>query len=112
MGFGGPIARPGSRPQARVRHPAAAGGRLPGHQWTSRGRISGFAVADLRELGAYDWRFSSRNVWKVSDASWTTASVLVMSDRRYAMLLARYRRYKVLYPDKKPIYYDTRPLWM
>ena len=35
-----------------------------------------------------------------------------MSDRRYATLLARYRRYKVLYPDKKPIYYDTRPLWM
>jgi hypothetical protein len=29
------------------------------------GRITGFAVADLRDLGEYDWRLSERNVWKV-----------------------------------------------
>ena len=28
------------------------------------GRITGFAVADFRELGIYDWRLSNRNVWK------------------------------------------------
>ena len=29
------------------------------------GRVTGYAVADLRELGDYDWRLSARNVWKV-----------------------------------------------
>ena len=29
------------------------------------GRLVGFALADLRELGDYDWRFAERNVWKV-----------------------------------------------
>src|SRR5437870_9643492 len=29
------------------------------------GRITGYGVASLYELGAYDWRFSMRNVWKV-----------------------------------------------
>jgi hypothetical protein len=28
------------------------------------GRVTGYAVVDLRELGEYDWRLSSRNVWK------------------------------------------------
>jgi hypothetical protein len=28
------------------------------------GRITGYAVVDLRELGTYDWRLSERNVWK------------------------------------------------
>jgi hypothetical protein len=28
------------------------------------GRITGYAVVDLRELGGYDWRLSERNVWK------------------------------------------------
>lgn len=28
------------------------------------GLITGYAVADLRELGTYDWRLSERNVWK------------------------------------------------
>jgi len=29
------------------------------------GRITGYAVVDLRLLGRYDWRLSERNVWKV-----------------------------------------------
>lgn len=28
-------------------------------------RLTGYAVADLRELGRYDWRLSECNVWKV-----------------------------------------------
>ena len=28
------------------------------------GRIVGYAVVDLRTLGRYDWRFSTRNIWK------------------------------------------------
>lgn len=29
------------------------------------GGVTGYAVADLRTLGDYDWRLSTRNVWKV-----------------------------------------------
>ncbi len=29
------------------------------------GRVTGYALVDLRQLGDYDWRLSDRNVWKV-----------------------------------------------
>src|SRR5829696_8405354 len=29
------------------------------------GRITGYGLASMYELGGYDWRFSPRNVWKV-----------------------------------------------
>ncbi len=29
------------------------------------GRVTGYAVVDLRVMGGYDWRLSDRNVWKV-----------------------------------------------
>lgn len=77
------------------------------------GRITGFAIADLRDLGGYDWRLSSRNVWRVE--RWLIDYPhrrLTMSDRRYARLLARYQRYKRRFPDRKPVYYDNRHTWM
>jgi hypothetical protein len=77
------------------------------------GRITGFAVADLRELGTYDWRLSSRNVWKVE--RWLVDyphHPLRMSDARYRRLHERYRRYKARYPDRKPVYYDDRDTWL
>jgi hypothetical protein len=77
------------------------------------GRVTGYAVADLRELGSYDWRLSERNVWKVE--RWLIDyphHPLRMSDRRYRAFHGRYRRYKARYPDRKPVYYDNRQLWM
>ncbi len=77
------------------------------------GRLKGFAVADLRDLGGYDWRLSERNVWKVEQ--WLVDyphRPLGISDRRYAELHARYRRYKARYPGRKPVYYDNRSTWM
>jgi len=77
------------------------------------GRITGYAVADLRDLGDYDWRLSERNVWKVE--RWLIDyphKRLVMSDRRYHELHARYRRYRERYPDRKPVYYEGRENWM
>jgi hypothetical protein len=70
-------------------------------------------VADLRDLGDYDWRLSPRNVWKVE--RWLLEYPhhrLTMSDRRYHALHERYKRYKTRYPDRKPVYYDSRPTWM
>ena len=77
------------------------------------GRVTGFALADLRALGDYDWRLSARNVWKVE--RWLLEyphRPLVMSDRRYHALHERYQRYQARYPDRKPTYYDNRDVWM
>jgi len=77
------------------------------------GRVTGFAVADLRELGGCDWRLSERNVWKVE--RWLIDYPhrrIGISDRRYRELHERYQRYKARYPEKKPVYYDNRRTWM
>ncbi len=77
------------------------------------GRVTGFAVAGLRELGAYDWRLSQGNVWKVE--RWLIGYPhrrVGISERRYRELHERYQRYKARYPDKKPVYYDNRNTWM
>lgn len=77
------------------------------------GRVIGFAVADLRELGAYDWRLAARNVWKVE--RWLIDyphRPVGISDRRYHELHERYQRYKARYPHRKPVYYDNRRTWL
>jgi hypothetical protein len=77
------------------------------------GRVTGYALADLRELGRYDWRLSERNVWKVE--RWLIDyphRPLTMSDSRYRQLHQRYRRYLARYPGRKPVYYAGRDTWM
>ena len=77
------------------------------------GRVVGFAVADLRELGSYDWRLSQRNVWKVE--RWLIDyphGRLGISDTRYGRLLARYRAFKARYPERKPEYYEGKHAWL
>ena len=77
------------------------------------GRITGYAVADLRDLGGYDWRLSTHNVWKVEQ--WLLDYPhhrLTMSERRYLELHARYKRYRARHPDRRPTYYEDRATWM
>jgi hypothetical protein len=77
------------------------------------GRIVGFTLADLRELGRYDWRLSERNLRKVE--RWLIDMPhrpLRMPDSRYRWLHERYRRYRARYPDQKPVYYDNKQAWM
>lgn len=77
------------------------------------GRITGYAVADLRELGRYDWRRATRNVWKVERWLLEYPHLRVtMSDRRYHQLHARYKRYRARHPDRRPTYYEGRATWM
>jgi len=76
------------------------------------GRIIGFGVYDLADLGTYDWRLSERNVWRVE-------RVLIdmphrpfrMSNRRYRFWYERYAAYKKRYPNRKPLYYPNRRCW-
>jgi len=77
------------------------------------GRIKGYGVTTLYELGNYDWRFSARKMTKIEDHLRAMPhKKLHSSDERYERLLARYHRYKKRYPDRSPSYYDSRPQWM
>ena len=77
------------------------------------GRLKGYALTSLYELGNYDWRFSARNMTKIEDHLRAIPhKQLHSSDERYEKLLVRYRRYKQRFPDRSPTYYDGRPTWL
>ena len=76
------------------------------------GRITAFAVVDLRTLGRYDWRLAEGNVWKVERVLLDYPHMpLPTSDARIDRLRARYRRFKAEFPDRKPLYYSGRDRW-
>jgi hypothetical protein len=79
------------------------------------GRVTGFAVADLRALGRYDWRLGERNVRKVE--RWLIDyphRPLPMPEARYALALARYKRFRARFPETavRPAYFDGRENWL
>ena len=77
------------------------------------GRLKGYGVTSLYELGDYDWRFSPRNMRKIEDHLRAIPHRQIRSsDARYEKLLARYHRYKKRYPDRSPSYYANRDKWM
>jgi hypothetical protein len=76
------------------------------------GRITGYAVVDLRILGDYDWRLSERNVWKVERVLLDHPHRPIRSsDARIERLRARYRAFKAQFPDRKPLYYAGMETW-
>ena len=77
------------------------------------GRLKGYALTSLYELGDYDWRFSPRKMAKIEDHLRAIPHQhLRSSDQRYEKLLARYHRFKKRFPDRSPAYYDSRSKWM
>jgi hypothetical protein len=77
------------------------------------GRIKGYALTSLYDLGNYDWRFSAKNMHKIEDHLRVIPHrKLRSSDRRYHYWHERYQRYKERYPDKSPAYYANRGQWM
>jgi hypothetical protein len=77
------------------------------------GRIKGYGLTTLYDLGNYDWRFSASNMHKIEDHLRAIPHRPIhSSDKRYERLLARYREFKERYPDKSPTYYDKRHQWM
>lgn len=77
------------------------------------GRIKGYGLTNLYDLGSYDWRFSSRKMTKIENhLRELPHRPLVSSDTRYEQLLARYKKYKIRYPNRSPAYYDNRKQWM
>jgi len=77
------------------------------------GRIKGYGVTNLYNLGNYDWRFSPRKMTKIEDHLRAMPHKrLRSSDKRYETLLARYHKYKKRYPHRSPSYYASRSQWM
>ena len=79
------------------------------------GRVKAFAIVNLADqMGGYDWRFSTRNVWKVEQMLIDYPhTALGMSDGRYRTLLARYTQFRATHDDRKPVrYYKGRETWM
>jgi hypothetical protein len=77
------------------------------------GRVRGYGVANLAEaLPHYDWRLSSRNVWKVEKLliDWPHRRIQT-SNRRFRALLARYIAYRARYRRKPWRYYRGRDKW-
>ncbi|MBI3402521.1 MAG: hypothetical protein HY048_13965 [Acidobacteria bacterium] len=76
------------------------------------GRVTGYAVVDLRALGDYDWRLSERNIWKVERMLLDHRHrPIASSDRRVEALRARYRAFRARFPGRKPVYYRGRERW-
>jgi hypothetical protein len=76
------------------------------------GRVTGYAVVDLRTLGRYDWRLSDRNVWKVERMLLAYPHRRIRSsDARIDRLRRRYFAFLERHPDRKPIYYRGRERW-
>lgn len=77
------------------------------------GRVTGYAVVDLRLLGSYDWRLSDTNIWKVERVLLEHPHRAIRSsDRRIETLRRRYFRFRRENPGRKPVhYYRGRERW-
>jgi hypothetical protein len=76
------------------------------------GCIKGYTVVDLRVLGAYDWRLSPTNVWKVERMllDWPHRRIRY-STRRVTRLRRRYRAFRDAHGFKPWRFYTGRERW-
>jgi hypothetical protein len=76
------------------------------------GRITGYAVVDLRVMGSYDWRLSEKNVWKVERMLLEYPHRdITSSDERIDRLRRKFFAFKDANPGKKPLYYSRMERW-
>src|ERR1041384_2487399 len=77
------------------------------------GRLKGYGLTNLYDLGNYDWRFSPRKMTKIENHLREMPHTPIhSSDKRYEKLLKRFHQYKKRHPDRSPAYYDNRSTWM
>jgi hypothetical protein len=75
------------------------------------GRVTGYAVVDLRVLSTYDWRLSEGNVWKVERMLLDLPHRrIVTSDARIDRLRTWYLTYRAEH-GRKPVDYRHREHW-
>ena len=77
------------------------------------GRLKGYGVGNLYDLGDYNWRFSRWNVWKVERYLLAMShNPYRMSEPRYQHALRRYKDYRATDPDGPVRYYDSTARWL
>ncbi|MGE5325499.1 MAG: hypothetical protein ACM3NO_00555 [Deltaproteobacteria bacterium] len=77
------------------------------------GRITGYGVFDLRQLGKYDWRLSRKNVWAVERALIEFPHKKIKtSDRRHKRTLERFLAFRKKHPHRPALFYSNRRQWM
>ncbi|MBI3810276.1 MAG: hypothetical protein HY284_07450 [Nitrospirae bacterium] len=77
------------------------------------GRLCGYGVGTLWDLGDYDWRFSRKNVWRVEQYLLKMPhKKYCMSDRRYRQVLRRFTAFRATDPKAPVNYYGSRATWM
>ena len=75
------------------------------------GRVTGYALVDLRTLGDYDWRLSGQNVWKVERMLLDYPHRAIRSsDRHIDRLRERYVEFRKRF-GRKPVYYRRTDRW-
>lgn len=76
------------------------------------GRVTGYAVVDLRTVGTYDWRLSETNIWKVERMLLAYPHrPIVSADRYIDRLRRRYVEHMRRTGNRKPVYYRGRERW-
>src|SRR5688572_12660460 len=76
------------------------------------GRIKGYAVVDLRELGSYDWRLAAGNLWKVERLLRDWPHIPIRSaDRRIDALRRKYRVFREAHDYQPWKHYKGRERW-
>ena len=77
------------------------------------GRLKGYGVVNLADaMDGYDWRLTTKNVWKVEQMLIDLPHRKIRTSiRRYRRLLRRYKNYRATHDDRKPIYYKGRDKW-
>jgi hypothetical protein len=76
-------------------------------------RLIAYGVANLYEMGTFDWRLSKRNVWEVEQhLREIPHSPFRSSDKRYERLLARYKKFHEQHPHESPTYFANRHQWV
>ena len=79
---------------------------------TTPGGVRAYGVADLRVLGRYDWRLSSKNVWKVEQMLIDHPHRKVSLPRARERVLRRwYKMFRAANDDIKPVDYADRDRW-
>ena len=76
------------------------------------GRIKAYAVVDLRVMGTYDWRLSTKSVWKVEQMllDWPHRKI-ASSDQKADAMRRRYRAFREAQGHKPWKYYKGRERW-
>ncbi|MCU1384378.1 MAG: hypothetical protein JWL71_3075 [Acidobacteria bacterium] len=77
------------------------------------GRVTGYAVVNIADrMGAYEWRVTDTNVWKVERVLLDHPHrPLRSSDARVNRLRLRYRAFRAAFPGRKPVFYRGRERW-